>query len=208
MRTLKNTSKLAVCFIAFVVLFDDFHRLYRPRSLYEAVLVFDNYYKNITVVSLVSQSSSLARIDTREHQQQNNNHAVDNSSFVTTTTSSDSNDNESLRKGNTVTVNVPRPLQVLREYQEQHSDRVLWEEYNLKMMGSPVPDKTNGHNNNNNIKDRRFAVAYYSCPRRAGNFLHYFFNAVTWSIIHNRTVLWTFFRLHEKSSTIDECEAS
>ncbi|KAG7371038.1 hypothetical protein IV203_019608 [Nitzschia inconspicua] len=42
------------------------------------------------------------------------------------------------------------------------------------------------------MRQRKFAVAYYWCPQRAGNILHSFFNTVTWAIIHNRTVLWAY----------------
>jgi hypothetical protein len=63
-----------------------------------------------------------------------------------------------------------KPLLVLEQYMAQHSVESL-----QRQPGN-----------------RTYAIAYYSCPHRAGNFLHAFFNTVIWAIIHNRTVLWKF----------------
>jgi hypothetical protein len=98
---------------------------------------------------------------------------------------------------------LPLPLKVLFEYQKQHSDTVLWQEYNKSTTTTTNVQSSNSSNGNS----RKFAVAYYWCPHRAGNILHYFFNSVVWSIIHNRTVLWKFHRLHNESNTHEECEA-
>lgn len=60
---------------------------------------------------------------------------------------------------------------ILTEYIQQHSQAALL----------------------NKSKDRRYAVAYYSCPLQAGNRLHHFMNSILWAIVTNRTVLWQYY---------------
>jgi hypothetical protein len=64
------------------------------------------------------------------------------------------------------------PNLALNEYQTRHSASVLRDEVSLD--------------------DRKFAVAYWHCPDRAGNILHNFFNSILWAMITNRTVLWIY----------------
>ena len=188
MRAVKVTSKVIVSIIASVVLFDVWRKgVHEYRQNYGTVFINKNLTRVVVTDATTKSPSTVPIIDTQG----------------TTSPINDSDiENESLSEDDMI--DVPIPLQVLRKYQEQHSDTVLWKEYNSTMQGSLQTDYTAA---TNDINKRRFAIAYYSCPRRVGNFLHYFFNAVTWSMIHNRTVLWKFFRLHEKSSTVDECEA-
>jgi hypothetical protein len=66
---------------------------------------------------------------------------------------------------------LPIPVKVLKRYIHQHGVRAL----------------------RRNAQNRQFAVAYYRCPRRAGNWLHQFFNGMLWSIVTNRTLLWKYY---------------
>jgi hypothetical protein len=79
------------------------------------------------------------------------------------------------------------PLQVLRKYKQQHSQEALMRE----------------HIDRTPTSHRKYAVAYYWCPQRAGNILHSFFNTIVWSMIHNRTVLWIY---HNTSNTEADCQ--
>ena len=51
---------------------------------------------------------------------------------------------------------LPKPLQILQQYQRWHSREAL---------------------RNDKDPKRRYAVAYYSCPLQAGNRLHHFMNS-------------------------------
>ena len=42
------------------------------------------------------------------------------------------------------------------------------------------------------LQDRKYAIAYYQCPHKAGNSLHKFWNNILWSILTNRTVLYKY----------------
>lgn len=86
---------------------------------------------------------------------------------------------------------LPAPLQIMEEYKKRHS---------VETLSRPDPN-------------RRFAVAFYSCPLQAGNRLHHFMSGtlkasvpglcfitnsfclltgMLWSILTNRTVLWKY----------------
>ena len=68
-------------------------------------------------------------------------------------------------------VEALEPLQVIAEYRQRHSVEAL---------------KANPHN-------RTYTIAYYSCPQQAGNRMFHFFNAIVWSMVTNRTVLWKYY---------------
>lgn len=59
-----------------------------------------------------------------------------------------------------------------------------------------------------NIRQRKFAVVSYYCPRRAGNILHNLFNNIAWAIIHNRTILVTYegHEHHKSGSSFEYCQ--
>jgi hypothetical protein len=64
---------------------------------------------------------------------------------------------------------------------------------------------------NNNIHhialtDRKFLVAYYYGPHRAGNILHNFFNSIIWAVVTNRTVLWEYYTDRPHTNTLEDCE--
>jgi hypothetical protein len=83
-----------------------------------------------------------------------------------------------------------RPVQVLQKYMGQHSQERLAAEFessNAEWL----------------LTNRKFSVANYWCPHRAGNILHSFFNTLIWSMIHNRTVLWIY---HNTSNQEEDCE--
>jgi hypothetical protein len=62
-------------------------------------------------------------------------------------------------------------FQVLEQYQQWHSASVL-ESESLEQL-----------------QQRRFALAFYSCPHQVGHRMHHFMNSLIWSIVTNRTVL-------------------
>jgi hypothetical protein len=62
-------------------------------------------------------------------------------------------------------------FQVWEQYQQWHSASVLQSE-SLEQL-----------------QQRRYALAFYSCPHQVGNRMHHFLNALIWSIVTNRTVL-------------------
>jgi hypothetical protein len=78
-------------------------------------------------------------------------------------------------------------VKALKRYIEEHSQDVLLSEYHAKIDN----------------RQRKYAVAYYWCPHRAGNILHAFFSTITWSIIHNRTLLWIY---HNHSNQEEDCQ--
>jgi hypothetical protein len=41
-------------------------------------------------------------------------------------------------------------------------------------------------------RQRRFAIAYYSCPHQLGNRMFHFLNNVLWAVITNRTILYQY----------------
>ncbi len=81
-----------------------------------------------------------------------------------------------------------RPVNVFQQYIQQHSQQVLLSEIQEAAL----------------TENRKYAVAYYWCPQRAGNILHSFFNTVVWSMIHNRTILWMY---HNTSNQEQDCQA-
>lgn len=83
---------------------------------------------------------------------------------------------------------VLEPIQVLRQYQKEHSSQALQQD--------SVHVAT----------DRKFLVAYYYGPHRAGNILHNFFNSIIWGVATNRTVLWEYYVDRPHTNTVQDCE--
>jgi hypothetical protein len=79
------------------------------------------------------------------------------------------------------------PEQFIEEYIQQHSQETLWHEFQSTRTTT-----------------RRFAVAYYWCPERAGNSLNSFFNTIVWGMIHNRTVVWKYLGTADQQA---DCQA-
>lgn len=69
-----------------------------------------------------------------------------------------------------------KPLQVIREYQQFHSESILLKEYE-----------------NGGISNRTFVLGFYACPDSAGNRLHEFFNSFILAVVMNFTITWKFF---------------
>lgn len=84
-----------------------------------------------------------------------------------------------------------RPIHVLQRFIQQHSQATLQSEW----LSQELTASTN---------HRKFAVAYYWCPQRAGNILNSFLNTVVWSIIHNRTLFWMYLNT---SNQEPDCQA-
>jgi hypothetical protein len=81
------------------------------------------------------------------------------------------------------------PNLALYEYQKRHSVFALRDDVSLD--------------------NRKFAIAYWSCPDRAGNILHNFFNSILWAMITNRTVLWMYGDGRKTGfASFDECSNS
>lgn len=68
------------------------------------------------------------------------------------------------------------PMQVIHEYQQFHSQSVLFKEYQ-----------------NGGIFNRTFVLGLYACPDSAGNRLHEFFNSFIMAVVMNFTITWKFF---------------
>ena len=102
---------------------------------------------------------------------------------------------------------LPWPLQVLHEYQRQHSIQALIQD-EAAAAATTTTTTTHTNTNNDNNEHRKFAVVYYYCPHRAGNILHNLFISMTWAMIHNRTILWKYdtdFTTHR--NTVQDCQA-
>ena len=101
-----------------------------------------------------------------------------------------------------------QPFQVLTEYITKHSNDQLEQEW-LDCVGQSGPRRENittdfiifkESESCNSIKQRKFIVGVYSCPQEAGNRLHRFMNALLWSILTNRTLLY---RYHTYDSCVE-----
>ena len=79
---------------------------------------------------------------------------------------------------NSKTKHTSRPLEMLQEYQQFHSQSILLEEHQNGGIG---------------IHNRTFVLGLYACPDAAGNRLHEFFNNMIIAIAHNYTISWKFF---------------
>jgi len=80
------------------------------------------------------------------------------------------------------------PLAVMDTYMQQHSNQQLLQEVNdcqKNFTGNPKDCPA--------LAERKFMVAYYSCPNQGGNRMHHFLNAMFWGIVSNRTVLWHYY---------------
>jgi hypothetical protein len=56
-------------------------------------------------------------------------------------------------------------------------------------------------------EDRKYAIVYYYCPKRAGNILHSMFITVAWAMITNRTILFKYDTDFSDPNTEQECNA-
>ena len=74
------------------------------------------------------------------------------------------------------------PLQTLYRYIRQHNDAQL--EWDVASCEQQLDCSS--------LRNRKFMLAYYSCPAEAGNRLHWFFNSILWGIITDRTILWRY----------------
>jgi len=95
------------------------------------------------------------------------------------------------------------PNLALDRYKERHSQQALLIEYGTAAEEEETAN--GGRNNRAYDRGRRFAVAYYWCPERAGNILHNLFNSVLWGIITNRTVLWRYDPYY-RENRIEDCD--
>jgi hypothetical protein len=87
---------------------------------------------------------------------------------------------------------------VLRQYQKEHSNQALQQERDVAVFDTDVDAATR--------TDRKFLVAYYSGPDRAGNMLHNFFNSIIWAVVTNRTVLWEYYVDRPNANSVKDCE--
>ncbi|KAL7568044.1 hypothetical protein ACA910_020764 [Epithemia clementina (nom. ined.)] len=97
-----------------------------------------------------------------------------------------------LRQDRIESKKLPLPVVILEGYKEQHSAQVLEQEAQRRQDGLNP--------------SRKYAVAPYWCPDRAGNILHNLFNTVTWAIITNRTILLQFVDSNQNRNTRSDCE--
>ena len=85
--------------------------------------------------------------------------------------------------------NVDPPLEAFLQWKSKHSSQAL--------MAETEPDP-----------DRKFLAGHYSCPDRAGNFIHEFTVALMISIVTNRTLLWSFNDAQlESEKSKEDCDA-
>ena len=99
---------------------------------------------------------------------------------------------------NSITPNLPWPDRAVEQYIAWHSADVLRHE-----LQSQTPQQ---------LSSRKYAVAYYYCPERAGNLLHSLFISVTWAMITNRTLLLAYDTDHNidkdhSKNTVKDCQA-
>ena len=69
----------------------------------------------------------------------------------------------------------------------------------MKIHSQQALISTSKQSKADNTSTRKYAVAYYWCPHRAGAMLPLFLSSVAWAIIHNRTILWLYFESPENS---------
>jgi hypothetical protein len=91
---------------------------------------------------------------------------------------------------------ILEPIQILRQYQKEHSNEALQQQQDATAFDGGVAAKS----------DRKFLVAYYYGPDRAGNMLHNFFNSIIWGIVTNRTVLWEYYVDRTHANSVQDCE--
>jgi hypothetical protein len=97
------------------------------------------------------------------------------------------------------------PRIVWDDYVAAHSVTALRREWDeRRLVGKTMDDTTTTITTQNgtatpstNVEwwwhDRKFTIAYYSCPLQAGNRLHHFFNQLLWAVVTNRTLLWKYY---------------
>jgi hypothetical protein len=95
---------------------------------------------------------------------------------------------------------VLEPIQVLRQYQKEHSNQALQQEYDFAVFDVDVDVEVAMYS------DRKFLVVYYYGPDRAGNMLHNFFNSIIWAVVTNRTVLWEYYVDRPHANSVEDCE--
>lgn len=83
----------------------------------------------------------------------------------------------------------PPPLQVWRSYIQQHGQAAL--------ESDMAHERT----------QRKYLVAPYWCPDRAGNVLHNLFNSVTWAFLLNRTLLLRWVPENPNGNTHEACQS-
>ena len=117
--------------------------------------------------------------DGRTAKKNNHNHDGDVESMTNTT-----------KLKFTAAKSIPRPsnpydqvILIWEEYKKQHSHQALLQE-NADTSSTTILEKNH---------TRKFAMGYYSCPLQAGNRLHHYLNALIWSIVTNRTLLWHYY---------------
>jgi hypothetical protein len=91
---------------------------------------------------------------------------------------------------------ILEPIQMLRQYQKEHSNQALQQEHDVATFDVDAAINS----------DRKFLVAYYYGPDRAGNMLHNFFNSIIWAVVTNRTVLWEYYTDQPHANTVQDCE--
>jgi len=119
-------------------------------------------------------------------------------SWVTTATKYQSKGINSTYMFRTSSLSLP-PVRVLNQYIREHGQATLLGEasnfrrHQQKMPPATEPMSSFNMTNSNTLfpfdTHRQFALCFYSCPNRAGNILHSFFNTFLWAILTNRTVL-------------------
>lgn len=70
---------------------------------------------------------------------------------------------------------------------------LLWDEYKSQHSNDRLLEEWEHHQRTDTSTNRNFTIGFYSCPLQAGNRLHHFANAVLWSVITNRTLLWNYY---------------
>ena len=80
----------------------------------------------------------------------------------------------------------PLPVAIMEEYKQLHNAQVIRQ------------DRLS--------KARKYVLAPYSCPDRAGNALHNIYNSVLWAIATNRTLLLHFDESNTNHNTLYDCE--
>ena len=93
-------------------------------------------------------------------------------------------------------IETPAAVGQLETYIQQHSNQQVHKE----LAECKQHFKGEGHLRAFNpltdcptLANRKFMVAYYSCPIQAGNRMHHFLNGMFWGMVSNRTLLWHYY---------------
>ena len=106
-----------------------------------------------------------------------------------------------IRRTDNATLSAPIPLLEMQEYIRQHSDQQLrmeLKECKRQFEARPDSDEMRAfdplnENDCPHLAQRKFMIAYYSCPHQAGNRIHHFLNGMFWAMVSNRTLLWHYY---------------